>query len=209
MLCSLRNDFFAASSCSTSPWGRLLSFSLFFFLHTMVHAQILHITSLGDLALVGLKKNEKLQAMAPLKTFLPSWKEKGAIEKMKKRWHHITHSIAEAHPHSKIWVCRFRPYPSIYKNRALTKILPKKDLPTSVATCPVYLGWPLSEAPDALVWCFSIELFYHATLLFRPDIYWCALWSEVCPFYSIFYYLIMSFVFCRSYCSYWPCLCFF
>jgi hypothetical protein len=72
MLCSLRNDFFAASSCSTSPWGRLLSFSLFFFLHTMVHAQILHITSLGDLALVGLKKNEKLQAMAPLKTFLPS-----------------------------------------------------------------------------------------------------------------------------------------
>jgi hypothetical protein len=32
----------------------------------------LHITSLGDLALVGLNKNEKLQAMAPLKTFLPS-----------------------------------------------------------------------------------------------------------------------------------------
>jgi hypothetical protein len=27
---------------------------------------------LGDLALVGLNKNEKLQAMAPLKTFLPS-----------------------------------------------------------------------------------------------------------------------------------------
>jgi hypothetical protein len=48
----------------------------------MVHAQILHITSLGDLALVGLNKNEKLQAMAPLKTFLPSRKEKGAIEKM-------------------------------------------------------------------------------------------------------------------------------
>jgi hypothetical protein len=38
----------------------------------MVHAQILHITSLGDLALVGLNKNEKLQAMVPLKTFLPS-----------------------------------------------------------------------------------------------------------------------------------------
>jgi hypothetical protein len=32
----------------------------------------LHITSLGDLALMGLNKNEKLQAMAPLKTFLPS-----------------------------------------------------------------------------------------------------------------------------------------
>jgi hypothetical protein len=32
----------------------------------------------------------------------------------------------------------------------LTKILPEKDLPTSVATCPLYLGWPLSEAPDVL-----------------------------------------------------------
>jgi hypothetical protein len=33
----------------------------------------LHITSfLGDLALMGLNNNEKLQAMAPLKIFLPS-----------------------------------------------------------------------------------------------------------------------------------------
>jgi hypothetical protein len=31
MLRSLRNDFFVALSCSASPWGRLLSFSLFFF----------------------------------------------------------------------------------------------------------------------------------------------------------------------------------
>jgi hypothetical protein len=72
MLRSFRNDFFAALSCSASPWGRLLSFSLFFFLHSMVQAQILHITSLGDLALVGLTKNEKLQATTSLKTFLPS-----------------------------------------------------------------------------------------------------------------------------------------
>jgi hypothetical protein len=35
----------------------------------MVLAQILHITSLGDLVVVGLNKNEKLQAMAPLKSF--------------------------------------------------------------------------------------------------------------------------------------------
>jgi hypothetical protein len=102
----LGTTFFAASSCSTSPWGRLLIFSLFFFLHSMVQAQILHITSLGDLALVGLNKNEKLQAMAPLKTFLPSWKEKGTIEKNKKRLHQITHSIGKAHPHSKIWVLK-------------------------------------------------------------------------------------------------------
>jgi hypothetical protein len=116
----------------------------------MVHAQILHITSLGDLALVGLNNNEKLQAMAPLKTFLPYYKENGAIGKNEKGLHQITHSNAEAHPHSKIWVCRCRPYPSIYKNRVLTKILPEKDLPTSVATCPLCLGWPLSEVPDAL-----------------------------------------------------------
>jgi hypothetical protein len=41
-----------------------LSFSLFLFLHSMVQAQILHVTSLGDLALMGLNKNEKLHAMA-------------------------------------------------------------------------------------------------------------------------------------------------
>jgi hypothetical protein len=58
---------------------------------------------LGDLALVELNKKGKiLQAMAPLKTFLPFEKEKGAIEKNEKRLHQITHNIAEAHPHSKI-----------------------------------------------------------------------------------------------------------
>jgi hypothetical protein len=69
---------------------------------------------------------------------------------MKKDYINITHCIAKAHPHSKIWVCRCRPYPSIYKNRALTKILPEKDLPTSVAICPLCLDWPFSEAPDVL-----------------------------------------------------------
>jgi hypothetical protein len=34
--------------------------------------------------------------MAPLKTFLPSWKEKGAIGKIKKVTS-ITHNIVEAH----------------------------------------------------------------------------------------------------------------
>jgi hypothetical protein len=81
----------------------------------------------------------------------PLLKGKGCHrKKMKKGLHRITHSNAEAHPHSKIWVCRCRPYLSIYKNRVLTKILLEKDLPTSVATCPLCLGWPLSEAPDAL-----------------------------------------------------------
>jgi hypothetical protein len=69
----------------------------------MVRAQILHFTFfLGDLALMELNKKEKLQAMAPLKTFLPFGKEKGDIEKNEKRLHEITHNIAEAHPRSKI-----------------------------------------------------------------------------------------------------------
>jgi hypothetical protein len=50
----------------------------------MVHAQILHLHILGDFALVELNKRGKLQTMAPLKTFLPFGKEKGAIGKMKK-----------------------------------------------------------------------------------------------------------------------------
>jgi hypothetical protein len=69
----------------------------------MVQAQILHITSLGDLALMWLNKNEKkLQDMAPLKTFLPLLKGKGCHRKTEKRLHQITHNITEAHPHSKI-----------------------------------------------------------------------------------------------------------
>ena len=49
---SLRNGFFvASSSCSASPYGRLSSFSLFFpfCLHSMVHAQFLHLYFWGIL----------------------------------------------------------------------------------------------------------------------------------------------------------------
>jgi hypothetical protein len=76
------------------PLGTSFELLPVFFLHLMVQAQILHITSLGDLALVGLNNNEKLQAMAPLKTFLPSWKEKGATEKMKKKNYIKLHIIS-------------------------------------------------------------------------------------------------------------------
>jgi hypothetical protein len=48
-------------------------FPVFYFsLHSMVHAQILHLHILGDISLMELnKKKKKLQTMAPLKTFLP------------------------------------------------------------------------------------------------------------------------------------------
>jgi hypothetical protein len=43
----------------------------------MVHAHLLHLHFLGDIALVELdQEKEKLHAMAPLKTFLPLWKGK-------------------------------------------------------------------------------------------------------------------------------------
>jgi hypothetical protein len=44
----------------------------------MLRFYILH--SFGDLALMEINK-EKLQAMAPLKTFLPMWKGKGCHRK--------------------------------------------------------------------------------------------------------------------------------
>jgi hypothetical protein len=42
----------------------------------------------------GENKNENLQAMAPLKTFLPSLKEKGTIEKIKMKNYINLHIIS-------------------------------------------------------------------------------------------------------------------
>jgi hypothetical protein len=50
----------------------------------MVQAQILHITSLGDLALVGLNKNEKITSYGPIKNLSPLLKGKWCHRKMKK-----------------------------------------------------------------------------------------------------------------------------
>jgi hypothetical protein len=58
-----------------------LLLGFFSFLHSMVHAQILHLHLFGDFAIVELNKKEKLQAMAPLKTFLPLWNGKGCHSK--------------------------------------------------------------------------------------------------------------------------------
>jgi hypothetical protein len=90
---------------------------------------------LGDLALMELNKKENITSYGPIKNLSPLWKGKGCHRKNEKRLHQITRNIAEALPHSKIWVCRCRPYPSIYKNLASTKISPEKALPISAATC--------------------------------------------------------------------------
>jgi hypothetical protein len=55
-----------------------------FSLHSMVHAQILHLHIWGILLSWSWIRKEKLQTMAPLKTFLPLWKGKGCHRKMKK-----------------------------------------------------------------------------------------------------------------------------
>jgi hypothetical protein len=91
---------------------------------------------LRDLALVELNKKGKITSYGPIKNLSPPLERKRVPEKKnEKRLHQITHNIVEAHPHSKIWVCRCRPYPSICKNRASTKIPPEKVLPTSAAIC--------------------------------------------------------------------------
>ena len=81
--------------------------------------------------------------MAPLKTFLPLRKGKGCHEKEKKKHkklHHVIHSIAEAHPHSKTLEFRCHPCPSICTIQALTKILLRMVLPISTVAYPLYLG---------------------------------------------------------------------
>jgi hypothetical protein len=144
----------------------------------MVQSLMLHFTCGGiwPLYCIGLNKKWKLQPMAPLKTFLPSWEEKGAIGKKKnKKITLFTHNIVEAHPHSKTLVCRCRPCLSIYKIEVLTKIPPKRDLPIWVEASPLYMGWPPYEAPNVLAWYSSILPFDHAIWLFQPGTYWCVL----------------------------------
>jgi hypothetical protein len=63
----------------------------------MVHSQLLHLHSLGDFALIILKKEITYAG--------PIGKEKGAMKEKNKKYeklHRIIHNIAEAHPHSKI-----------------------------------------------------------------------------------------------------------
>jgi hypothetical protein len=71
----------------------------------------------------------KITTYGPIKKpFSPlEWKRvsKGKNKKITS----ITHNIAEAHPHSKTWVCHCRAYPLVCKNRVLTKIPPRKGLP--------------------------------------------------------------------------------
>jgi hypothetical protein len=55
-----------------------------FSLHSMVHAQILHLHISGDFALVELNKKGKITNYGPLKTFLSLWKGKGCHRKIKK-----------------------------------------------------------------------------------------------------------------------------
>jgi hypothetical protein len=86
----------------------------------------------GNLALVLHRaKQEKLKitTYGPIKNLSPLLKGKGCHRKKNKKITSITHNIAEAHPHSKTWVCRCHSYPSAYKNRVLTKILPRKGHP--------------------------------------------------------------------------------
>jgi hypothetical protein len=70
---SLRNDFFVASSCSASPWGRLSSFSLPFFLSALDGAcsDFTFYIFWGDLALIELNKKREITSYGPIKNLSP------------------------------------------------------------------------------------------------------------------------------------------
>jgi hypothetical protein len=176
-------------SSFASPWGRLWSFFTFFYTRWCI-PRSLHFTCGGIWSLYGiwLHKKLKLQSKAPLKTFPPSWKEKGAIGKNKKITK-FTHNISEAHMHSTILDCRFHPCLSTCTIQVLTKIPPRKYLPIWAEVYPLYPGWPLSEVPSVLAWCFLVLPSDHAIWLIQLDICWCFL---------VFCYFTDLLIFCRS-----------
>jgi hypothetical protein len=56
----------------------------YFFLHSMVHAQILHLYILGDFALVELNKKGEITNYGPIKNLSPLCKGKGCHRKNEK-----------------------------------------------------------------------------------------------------------------------------
>jgi hypothetical protein len=221
---SLNNDFWAENLRCAPLWTTFLQLRhalhplrdvfwaspCFSSLHSMVQTQILHITSLGDLALVGLNKNEKLQVMAPLKTFLPSWKENGAIEKMKKKDYIKLYIV----PLKLICVLRSGYVVVVHILQSIRtgswwRYYQKRTFPLQLQlTHCIWVGHsPKHQVPwlDVFQSDFSITPLYCFGLIFIDVLYS----LKPGPFYSIFCYLIISFVFYWSCCSYLPCLCFF
>jgi hypothetical protein len=140
--------------------------------------------------------------MAPLKTFLPLWKGKWCHRKNEKRLHPITHNIAEAHPHSKIWLCRCRPYLQFVRTGPRRRYHQKRSFPLQLqfAYCVRIGHSPKHQMPWLNIFQpnFSVTPFYCFGLIFIDVLH--NLKSG--PLYSIFCYVIISLVFCQSYCSY-------
>jgi hypothetical protein len=179
----------------------------------MLRFYILH--PFGGFGSRGAKiRNEKLQNMAPLKTFLLLWKGKRCHRKNEKRLHQITRrknekrlhqitrNIAEAYLHSRIWVCRCRPYPSICKNRPRRRYYQKRSFPLQLqfAYCVRIGHSPKHQMPWLNIFQLNLSVmpFYCFGLIFIDVLH--SLKSA--PFYSIFCYVIISFVFCRCCYSY-------
>jgi hypothetical protein len=158
----------------------------------------------GNLALVLHRAKQKLKITnyGPIKNLSPLLKGKGCHRKKNKKITSITHNIAEAHPHSKTWVCRCRPYHSICKNRVLTKILPERTFTLQLKLPHCF--WVTYPSKHQMAWFdifqsnFSIIPFYCFGLVLIDVLY--GLKSS--PFYGVFYYLAISFILYRSFGSY-------
>jgi hypothetical protein len=141
--------------------------------------------------------------MAPLKTFLPFEKEKGAIEKMKKKDYiklHIISSMLIRIPRSG-YVVSVHILQSI-RTGPRRRYYQKRSFPIQLqfAYCVRIGHSPKHQMPWLNIFQpnFFVMSFYCFSLIFIDVLY--GLKSS--PLYSIFCYVIISLVFCRSCCSY-------
>jgi hypothetical protein len=145
------------------------------------------------------KKGKKLQAMAPLKTFLPLWKGKVCHRKNEKRLHIIPPKLIRI-PRSRYVIVihilqsvRTGPQRRYHQKRSF-------PLQLQFAYCVRIGHSPKHQMPWLNIFQpdFSVTPFYCFGLIFIDVLH--SLKSG--PFYSIFCYMVISFVFCRSCYSY-------
>ena len=146
--------------------------------------------------------------MAPLKTFLPSWKVKGAIGKIRRLQNlHIISSefICIQWPWNVVSILPFQPV----RSRSWRRHHEEGTFPLELKLphC-IWIGHPpkhLVPWPDVLQFYLLITPF-NCFGLILIDVVYCL---EPGPFYGVFCYFAILFIFCRSQGPYWAPSCFF
>jgi hypothetical protein len=158
---------------------------------------------LGDLLSWSYIREKKLQAMALLKTFLPLWKGQGCHRKKMKKDYIKLHIISSKLIH----IPRSRNIVAVHILQSVRtgprrRYHQKRSFPLQLqfAYCVMISHSSKHQMPWLNIFQsnFSVTPFYCFGLVFIDILH--SLKSG--PFYSIFCYVIISFVFCRSCCSY-------